>query len=46
MAEFQRVAALGLRNLAASYDLRALAAKVGALEVVVKMLRQGGRGED
>jgi hypothetical protein len=39
MAEYQRVAALGLRNLASSFDLRALAAKVGALEAVTKMLR-------
>ena len=39
MMEYQRVAALGLRNLAASFDLRSLAAKVGALEACVKMLR-------
>ena len=39
MAEYQRVAALGLKNLSASFDLRALAAKVGVLEAVVKMLR-------
>jgi hypothetical protein len=31
--------ALGLKNLASNFDLRALAAKVGALEAVVKMLR-------
>ena len=37
--EYQRVAALGLKNLASSFDLRSLAAKVGALEAVVKMLR-------
>lgn len=39
MADFQRVAALGLRNLASNFDLRALAGKIGALEAVVKMLR-------
>jgi hypothetical protein len=39
MQDFQRVAALGIRNLSASFDLRALAGKMGALEAVVKMLR-------
>ena len=39
MQDFQRVAALGIRNLAGSFDLRALAGKMGALEAVVKMLR-------
>ena len=39
MAEYQRVAALGLKNLSSNFDLRSLAAKVGALEAVVKMLR-------
>jgi hypothetical protein len=29
MVEYQRVAALGLKNLASSFDLRSLAAKVG-----------------
>ena len=38
MLEFQRVAAIGIMNLASNYDLRALAAKLGALETVVKML--------
>ena len=39
MADYQRVAALGLRNLSSNFDLRALAGKIGALEAVVKMLR-------
>ena len=39
MQDFQRVAALGIRNLSGSFDLRALAGKMGALEAVVKMLR-------
>ena len=36
MQDFQRVAALGIRNLAGSFDLRALAGKMGALEAVVE----------
>mmetsp|Transcript_1285 Transcript_1285/g.4291 ORF Transcript_1285/g.4291 Transcript_1285/m.4291 type:complete len:473 (-) Transcript_1285:817-2235(-) len=38
MMEYQRIAALGIRNLASNYQLRELADKVGALPVVVKML--------
>lgn len=39
MRAYQRVAALGLRNLAANFHLRALAGRVGAVEAVVRMLR-------
>ena len=36
MQDFQRVAALGIRNLAGSFDLRALAGRMGVLEAVAR----------
>jgi len=39
MQDFQRVAALGFRNLCSNFHLRALAGRVGAVEAVVRMLR-------
>ena len=39
MADYQRVAALGLRNLSSNFSLRALAGRIGAVEAVVRMLR-------
>jgi hypothetical protein len=39
MQDYQRVAALGFRNLCSNFHLRALAGRVGAVEAVVRMLR-------
>jgi hypothetical protein len=39
MADYQRVAALGLRNLCSNFHLRAIAGRVGAVEAAVRMLR-------
>ena len=38
MLEYQRIASLGLSKLCATYQIRDLAAKVGALEVVIDMM--------
>ena len=39
MQDYQRVAALGFRNLCSNFHLRALAGRAGAVEAVVRMLR-------
>ena len=44
MQDYQRVAAMGFRNLCSNFHLRALAGRVGVVEAVVRMLQ--GRDQE